>query len=126
MYNIIALMGESGSGKDTVLKEMLIQHPELHKIISSTSRPKREKEVEGINYHYYTDDEFLDKIINREMIEFSIFNNWKYGTEIKALDEDKINVGVFNPQAIRSLLIRDDCFVFVVWVRTSDKERLLR
>lgn len=126
MYNIIALMGESGSGKDTVLKEMLIQHPELHKIISSTSRPKREKEVEGINYHYYTDDEFLDKIINREMIEFSIFNNWQYGTEINALDEDKINVGVFNPQAIRSLLTRDDCFIFVVWVRTSDKERLLR
>lgn len=44
MYNIIALMGEAGSGKDTVLKEILIQYPDFNKIITSTSRPKREKE----------------------------------------------------------------------------------
>ena len=52
-------MGESGSGKDTVLKETLIQYPELHKIITSTSRPRREKEIDGVNYFYYTDEEFI-------------------------------------------------------------------
>ena len=126
MYNIIALMGESGSGKDTVLKETLIQYPELHKIITSTSRPKREKEIEGVNYFYYSDEEFFEKIYNNEMIDYQVFNNWQYGTELKALDENKINIGVFSPNAIRTLLKRKDCNVFVVWVRTSDKERLLR
>lgn len=126
MYNIVALMGESGSGKDTVLKETLIQYPNLHKIITSTSRPKREKEKNGVNYFYYTDEEFVQKIQNQEMLDWQIFNNWQYGTELKALDENKINIGVFSPKAIRTLLKRKDCNVFVVWVRTSDKERLLR
>jgi guanylate kinase len=89
MYNIIALMGESGSGKDTVLKETLIQYPDLHKIITSTSRPKREKEINGVNYFYYSDEEFFKKIYNNEMIDYQIFNNWHYGTELKALDENK-------------------------------------
>ena len=126
MYNIIALMGESGSGKDTVLKETLIQYPDLHKIITSTSRPKREKEEDGINYFYYTDEEFVQKIQNYEMLDWQIFNNWQYGTELKALDENKINIGVFSPRAIRTLLKRKDCNVLAVWVRTTDKERLLR
>ena len=126
MYNIVALMGESGSGKDTVLKETLIQYPDLHKIITSTSRPKREKEEDGINYFYYTDEEFVQKIQNYEMLDWQIFNNWQYGTELKALDENKINIGVFSPRAIRTLLKRKDCNVLAVWVRTTDKERLLR
>ena len=126
MYNIVALMGESGSGKDTVLKETLIQFPDLHKIITSTSRPKREKEEDGINYFYYTDEEFVQKIQNYEMLDWQIFNNWQYGTELKALDENKINIGVFSPRAIRTLLKRKDCNVLAVWVRTTDKERLLR
>ena len=126
MYNIIALMGESGSGKDTVLKETLIQYPDLHKIITSTSRPRREKEIDGVNYFYYTDEEFVQKIQNNEMLDWQIFNNWQYGTELKSLDKNKINIGVFSPKAIRTLLKREDCNVFVVWVRTTDKERLLR
>ena len=126
MYNIVALMGESGSGKDTVLKETLIQFPDLHKIITSTSRPKREKEEDGVNYFYYTDEEFIQKIQNYEMLDWQIFNNWQYGTELKALDENKINIGVFSPRAIRTLLKRKDCNVLAVWVRTTDKERLLR
>ena len=126
MYNIVALMGESGSGKDTVLKETLIQFPDLHKIITSTSRPKREKEEDGVNYFYYTDEEFIQKIQNYEMLDWQIFNNWQYGTELKALDENKINIGVFSPRAIRTLLKRKDCNVLAVWVRTTDKVRLLR
>ena len=60
------------------------------------------------------------------MLDWQIFNNWQYGTELKALDENKINIGVFSPRAIRTLLKRKDCNVLAVWVRTTDKERLLR
>lgn len=126
MYNIIALMGEAGSGKDTVLKEILIQYPDFNKIITSTSRPKREKEQEGINYFYYSKEDFIEKIQNGDMIDWQSFNNWLYGTELKSLNENKINVGVFSPSAIRTLIKKENCNVFVVWVRTTDKERLLR
>lgn len=62
-YNIIAIMGKAGSGKDTLLKALLqeltftnIARP----IISCTTRPIREGEVDGVDYHYLTREQFTD------------------------------------------------------------------
>ena len=63
MYKIIALCGEAGSGKDTFMREVLKLRPDLHEIVSCTTRPMREGEQEGVNYFYYTPNEFLDKIV---------------------------------------------------------------
>ena len=50
------------------------------KIVSYTTRPKRENEREGIDYHYITNDEFSEKILNGDMLEATYFNHWHYGT----------------------------------------------
>lgn len=127
MYKIIALMGEAGAGKDTMMQYVLKVRPDLHEIISCTSRPIREGEAEGVNYFYYTPDQFMEKIYDGEMLEFTNFNNWWYGTSYDSVRSDGvINIGVFNPEGVRSLLERDDCDVTVYWVRTDDKKRLLR
>lgn len=55
-YRIIALIGESGSGKDHLLKALTNSHPEYNKIINYTSRPQRDKEINGVNYHFVTED----------------------------------------------------------------------
>ena len=70
-YKIIALMGEAGSGKDFLLKAAKIRYPEYHSIVSCTSRPPREGEVDGEAYHFLTDLEFENKIRNGEMFEFT-------------------------------------------------------
>lgn len=44
MYKIIALMGKSGAGKDTLMQKLLSLYPNFHEIISCTSRPIREGE----------------------------------------------------------------------------------
>ena len=51
--------GPSGSGKDTILKEVFSKCPELFFSISSISRPMRPGEVEGEKYHFISKDEFL-------------------------------------------------------------------
>jgi guanylate kinase len=67
------------------------------------------------------------KIINDEMLEFTNFNNWWYGTSYDSVRSDGIvNIGVFNPSGVRQLLDRPDCDVTVYWVTTSDKQRLYR
>jgi guanylate kinase len=100
---------------------------EVHEIVSCTSRPIREHEVHGINYYYYHPDDFAMKIINDEMLEFTNFNNWWYGTSYDSVRSDGIvNIGVFNPSGVRQLLDRPDCDVTVYWVTTSDKQRLYR
>lgn len=126
MYKIIAIMGEAGTGKDTLMQEVLKVHP-FHEIVSCTTRPPREGEVDGVNYHFLTNEEFAAKVLNDEMLEATEFNNWFYGTGLESLSEDEINIGVFNPTGIESLLAhRDKVKVIVFRVYVSDKTRLIR
>ena len=125
MYKILAICGESGSGKDTIMQEVLKLRPDLHEIISCTSRPIREGEREGVNYYYYTPEQFLVKTVNDGMLEYTQFNNWYYGTSKTSVREDVINIGVFNPEGIRKIIARPDTQVIAVYVRRSPKQRLL-
>ena len=126
MYRVIALIGEAGAGKDRLMQEMLKLRPDFHEIVSCTTRPKREGEVHGVNYFYYTPEQFGDRVLHDEMLECTVFNDWFYGTSYDSVRSDCINIGVFNPTGIESLLARQDVDVTVVRVRASDKTRLLR
>lgn len=127
MYNIIAIMGEAGSGKDRTMQEVLKQNPTLHEIVSCTTRPMRQGEANSVNYFYYTPEQFGLKVLNGEMLECTVFNDWFYGTSYDSVRSDGvINIGVFNPTGVESLLARPDCDVLIFWVKTNDKIRLLR
>ena len=126
MYKIIAIMGEAGTGKDSLMQEILKLKPEFHEIISCTTRPKRQGEVEGVNYYYYTPEQFGDRVLHDEMLECTVFNDWFYGTSYDSVRSDCINIGVFNPTGVESLLARPDVDVKVVRVVAEDKTRLIR
>lgn len=126
MYKIIAIMGEAGSGKDSVMQGVLKEVPELHEVISCTTRPIREGEAEGVNYYYMTPEAFGDKVLHNEMLECTVFNDWFYGTSYESLRSDALNIGVFNPTGVESLLERHDVETSIYWIVTSDKQRLLR
>lgn len=125
-YKIIALIGQSGAGKDRMLKELLKSKRNYHEIISCTSRPPREGEVDGINYHFLSNDEFAEQLLEDAFMEATVFNNWAYGTRYQDLDEEKINIGVFNPDGIYNLLERKDIELKVYYLQVSDKIRLIR
>lgn len=62
VYTIIAIMGKAGSGKDTFLRALL-QEPEFKDaapIVSCTTRPMRENEQNGIDYHFLTNEQFTN------------------------------------------------------------------
>lgn len=124
---IVALMGEAGSGKDTILHKLIEQYPAyFNEIISCTTRPPREGEKNGVNYYFLSIDEFTQKVLNGDMIEATEFNDWHYGTMASSLSIDKVNIGVFNPEGIRCLQEYSDVELMVFYVRARDKERLLR
>lgn len=126
MYKIIAIMGEAGTGKDSLMQEILKLKPEFHEIISCTTRPKRQGEIEGVNYYYYTPEQFGDRVLHDEMLECTVFNDWFYGTSYDSIRSDCINIGVFNPTGVESLLARPDVDVKVIRVVAEDKTRLIR
>lgn len=125
-YTIIALIGEAGSGKDTLMKEILSQTKDLHEIISCTTRSPREGEINGINYYFLTEEDFNQKILNEEMLETTCFNNWFYGTSYDSLKSDCINIGVFNPDGIVSIMKHKDIKIMVYYIQANEKQRLLR
>ena len=128
MINVVALMGKAGSGKDRTLAEILKRDKDnkFQKIVNCTTRPMREHEQDGVNYHFLTVDGFADKVVNGDMIEATNFNNWFYGTMLSTLSEDKINIGVFNPEAVEILQADKRLNVVVVYIEATNKERLLR
>lgn len=129
MYKVIALIGESGCGKDSLMKAILTTNlgkEQFHEIISYTSRPIRDNETEGINYHYVSKEAFENLIISGQMFEYTNFNGWYYGTGINSLNENQINIGVFNPDGIRTLIKNPNIQLFTYYLQTSPKERLIR
>ena len=126
MYRIIALIGEAGAGKDSLMQTILEQRPDLHEIVSCTTRPKREGEAHGVNYFYYTPEKFGDMVLNNEMLECTTFRDWFYGTSYESVRSDCVNIGVFNPAGVEALEDRSDVDLYVIWVTASDKTRLLR
>lgn len=127
MNKIIALIGEAGSGKDFIAKKLIEQDPvSFCPIISCTTRPKRSHETNGVDYFFLTNEEFQNKVIKGQMLEYTSFNNWFYGTAYDSLTKDKINVGVFNPAGIKYLSRYSDIDLVVFRLVTSKKTRLLR
>ena len=128
MIKIIVLCGPAGSGKDTIMQKVLELFPDrYHEIVSCTTRPPREGEVDGKNYHFLTKDEFTKRLLSGDLLEATEFNGWHYGTLKSDLREDQINIGVFNPEGVLSLM---ESFgsdqLSIIEVVVSPKTRLLR
>ena len=130
MKNILILCGKAASGKDT-LKRYIVEASELsgiefNNVVNTTTRPPREGEVDGVNYHFCSAEEMTKKILNDEMAEAVLFNDWVYGTENKALSEDKLNVGIFNLEGIEALRQNPNHNIFAVYLDVEDSVRLIR
>lgn len=128
MIKLLCIMGKAGAGKDTIARNLIDSRPLLFSsVVSFTSRPMREKEIEGKDYYFISKEEFEDKIHNNEILEWTHFNNWYYGTTLESFDNNKINVCVCNPEGVKSFKEMSDIFeVIVVYIDVPAKTRLLR
>ena len=103
----LALVGASCTGKTTILHELLKKN--YDSIITYTTRPKREGEVNGFDYNFTSDEKFEElksQDFFAETTEYKVASNdiWKYGTARKDLSGDKVLIT--NPEGLRNLKIR--------------------
>ncbi len=76
---LLLVSGPSGVGKDTIMNKILHK---FNKVVTHTTRPKREGEVEGKSYFYTTVEQFKEGIKNNEFIEYvKGFSGNYYGTK---------------------------------------------
>ena len=91
---VLVLSGPSGAGKSSLLNEIIDDIGECYFSISTTTRPIRAGEKEGVHYHFVSQEEFKKDIEDEHFLEYALVHGNYYGTSIKpvrkALSEGKL------------------------------------
>lgn len=79
MKPAIIIIGASGSGKSTVAKHIVNTDKDYSNTVLYTTRPMREDEVDGVDYHFISEEEFEELSADDFFITNSTYRGWKYG-----------------------------------------------
>ena len=102
---MIVLVGGTCAGKDTLMHK-LIEKFSLCKLVTYTTRPMRDGEIDGVDYHFI-DSKTFDALCAgdffAETTSYKVANDkiWEYGTAKKDLTDDKIVI--LNPYGLKEL-----------------------
>lgn len=93
---IVIISGPSGVGKDTVINAWKEANPNVERVITYTTRKKRDGEMDGVDYHFVTDRVFLRMAKEGAFLEHKEVHGNRYGTPIEGLSAivDKGNIAV--------------------------------
>lgn len=90
---LFVVTGPSGAGKGTVLGKVFQQVDHLHFSVSATTRAPREGEVDGVNYHFMTKENFLSLVEQGRFLEYAQYVGNYYGTPMDPVEE-KLEQGI--------------------------------
>lgn len=108
---LFIISAPSGTGKGTIVSELLRSDPNIHFSVSATTRAPREGEKDGVNYYFITREEFLKLIDNGGMLEHAEFCGNHYGTPKKAV-YDKLAEGhdvILEIETVGAMKVKEVC-----------------
>ena len=116
----IVLSGPSGIGKDAILTRMKESDYPLEYITTVTTRPRRAKERDNVDYHFVSTESFQEMITGNELLErANVYGNW-YGVPKKpvkqALDKGQdiiVKVDIQGAATIKKIL-PEAVFIFLI------------
>lgn len=130
---VLVLSGPSGAGKSSLINKISEDIGDYYFSISTTTRPMREGEIDGVHYHFVSEEEFKKDILEDSFLEHAIVHGNYYGTSIKpvkeALLEGKLvlfDIDVQGNTAVNNRLGDITTSVFVTPPTLSELERRLR
>ena len=133
MGKIYYLMGKSSSGKDTLYKEILSRMPEIKTVTLYTTRPIRDGERDGVEYHFVSEEtlkhyEEDGKIIEKRTYD-TVYGQWKYATiddgQINLDENDYLMIGTLESY-IKTKEYYGNENLIPLYIEVEDKERLMR
>ncbi len=68
---LLVIAGPAGSGKSTLCDRLVLERPEFHRVVTTTTRSPRAGEINGVHYHFFSPAEFRRKIANGEFLEWA-------------------------------------------------------
>jgi len=125
---ILVLSGPSGAGKSSLIQKIKDQIGPIYFSISTTTRPIREGEVDGVHYHFVDVEEFKRDIEEEMFLEYAVVHGNYYGTSLgpvkKALKEGKLVIFDIDVQGNDSLQSRLGDITTSVFITTPTLKEL--
>ncbi|MBR2367367.1 MAG: guanylate kinase [Alistipes sp.] len=134
MGKLVIFSAPSGSGKTTIVRELLKYFPNLEFSISATSRAPRGKEQHGVDYYFLSQQEFAERVERNEFVEWEeVYQGTCYGTLRSEMERiwSKGNVIIFDVDVMGGINLKrlfgdDACSVFIMPPSIEELERRLR
>ena len=125
---ILFLSGPSGAGKSSLYKILAQEFKNHYFSISSTTRQKREGEIDGVHYNFINKESFEAGIKNGDFLEWAKVHNNYYGTSkipvLKALGENKLVIFDIDVQGHAILKKSFSDYITSVFITTPNREIL--
>ena len=134
MGKLVIFSAPSGSGKTTIVRELLKLFPQFEFSISATSRKPRGQEQHGIDYYFLSNEEFRKRVERDEFVEWEeVYEGTCYGTLKSEVERiwSKGNVIIFDVDVmgginLKRLFGKDACSMFIMPPSVEELERRLR
>lgn len=134
MGKLVIFSAPSGSGKTTIVRELLKHFPQFEFSISATSRQPRGQEQNGIDYYFMTNEEFRQRVERDEFVEWEeVYAGTCYGTLKSEMERiwSKGNIIIFDVDVmgginLKKLFGEDACSMFIMPPSVEELERRLR
>jgi len=129
---LIIIVGRSGTGKSSLVRSFERRNPGYAKaIITTTTRPMRAGEVNGVNYHFVIKQDFERMITEDKLVEYVEYQGYYYGTTKDEFDYSRTNIVVVEPVGLENIrnFFKDSFKIFVFKLDAPDAvilERMLR
>ena len=122
MGKVIIFSAPSGSGKTTIVRQLLKRYPQVEFSVSATSRAPRGTERDGMDYYFLTPEEFRQAVSENRFVEWEeVYQGTCYGTLRSELERiwQKGHVIAFDVDVIGGINLKrlfgdDACSVFVM------------
>lgn len=129
---VLVLSGPSGAGKSSLIAKISEEIGDFYFSISTTTRAMREGEIDGVHYHFVSEEEFKKDIESDYFLEYAVVHGNYYGTSIKpvkeALHAGKLvlfDIDVQGNTAVNSRLGDITTSVFITTPSLSELEKRL-
>ena len=129
---LVVVSGPSGVGKSTIIAELARRRPQVVPIVTATTRERREGEIDGVHYHFLTDEAFRALIERDGLLEHANNHGFWYGTPVDQvrgiLAAGRDAILTISPEGARNVhrLVPDALTIFVMPPSMEDLADRLR